>query len=317
MESKEVPKSKPIGVRRLGEKLAFFRKSDGTVACVFDRCTHRGASLSCGKIVNDHLQCPFHGLEFDSDGKCVKIPAIGSDADVNERYHNQHYKTRELYDFIWIFYGNPEDAPEDIPYFEDVKDFYSYGTLTDLWNVHYSRVIENQLDVVHLPFIHKTTIGRGNKTVVNGPVAEWINDTLNVWVFNEKDNGQHPKKASDLAASPPPQLKFKYPNLWLNLISDKIKLIIAFVPIDDENTKLYMRYYQKITPVPLLRGLITASGKLGSLVIERQDKRVVETQLPKRSSLRVDEKLLVGDRPIIMYRVGRDNLIKKSEDRIK
>ncbi|MBN2260710.1 MAG: aromatic ring-hydroxylating dioxygenase subunit alpha, partial [Clostridiales bacterium] len=80
----------------------------------------------------------------------------------------------------------------------------------------------------------------------------------------------------------------------------------------DENTKLYMRYYQKISKVPIFKELITLSGKAGSLVIERQDKRVVETQLPKRSYLGVSENLLPGDRPIVMYRVKRDELIKKN-----
>lgn len=312
LESKELKKGKPLGIMRLGERLAFYRKYSGEVVCMYDKCTHRGASLSHGEVVNDHLQCPFHGLEFDDKGLCVKIPANGSLYEIPERYNNQHFKTKEVHDFIWIFYGDAEKATEEIPYFDEVTEFYSYSTLVDHWNVHYSRVIENQLDVVHLPFVHRTTIGRGNKTLVNGPVAEWIDDELNIWVFNAVDQGQVPLKEKDLKANYPPQLKFRFPNIWLNLISDKIKLVIAFVPIDDENTKLYMRYYQKISKVPIFKELITLSGKAGSLVIERQDKRVVETQLPKRSYLGVSENLLPGDRPIVMYRVKRDELIKKN-----
>ena len=310
LESKEVKFGKPLGIKRLGERLVFFRKASNEVVCLYDRCTHRGASLSHGNIVDDHIQCPFHGLEFDSKGKCVKIPANGFQQEIPKRYDNQSFLTFEKNDFIYIFYGEAEKATESLPYFDEVEDFYSYSTLVDYWNVHYSRVIENQLDVVHLPFIHRTTIGRGNKTLVNGTVAKWIDDVLNIWVYNEVDEGQIPKKASELQEEPPPQLRFKYPNVWLNLISKEIKLIIAFVPIDEENTKLYMRYYQKISKVPLLKGFIAWTGKIGSYVIERQDKRIVETQLPKRSDLKSDENLIPGDRPIVMYRAKREEMIR-------
>jgi phenylpropionate dioxygenase-like ring-hydroxylating dioxygenase large terminal subunit len=39
--------------------------------------------------------------------------------------------------------------------------------MKDNRDTHYSRAIENQLDCAHIPFIHKNTIGRGNKTLVN------------------------------------------------------------------------------------------------------------------------------------------------------
>jgi phenylpropionate dioxygenase-like ring-hydroxylating dioxygenase large terminal subunit len=60
--------------------------------------------------------------------------------------------------------------------------------------VNYTRAIENQLDVSNLPFVHRTTIGRGNRTLVNGPIVELEGDVLNVWVSNEVDMGQIPKK---------------------------------------------------------------------------------------------------------------------------
>ena len=56
-----------------------------------------------------------------------------------------------------------DDDPDTEP---DVFDLltdssFAYDHTEDFWNVHYSRVIENQLDVSHLAFVHRTTIGRG------------------------------------------------------------------------------------------------------------------------------------------------------------
>jgi len=103
-------------------------------------------------------------------------------------------------------------------------------------------------------------------------------------------------------------LKFMFPNLWMNHISEKLKVIIYFAPVDDENTILYIRFYDKFAKSPVLNRLIAQVGKFMNRAVERQDKRVVVTQKPKASAYRSDEKLLMGDGPIIQYRRKRDAL---------
>ncbi len=198
----------------------------------------------------------------------------------------------------------------------------SYSTLRDHWSTHYSRAIENQLDVVHLPFIHHNTIGRGNRAVVDGPIAEFAGaqgdpDLLNLWVYNRVDDGTPPRKASQL---PPPTrtpfLQFHFPNLWQNWISPDTRIVIAFTPIDDENTLMYIRFYQSFMKLPVLRQLVNWSGALSNLVIERQDKRVVITQTPKRSFLHMGEKMIQGDSPIIAYRRGAKSSLQQGVPRL-
>jgi hypothetical protein len=65
--------------------------------------------------------------------------------------------------------------------------------------------------------------------------------------------------------------------------------------------------------LPVLRELVNWSGALANLVVERQDKRVVVTQTPKRSYLQMGEKLIQGDGPIIAYRRRREALIQQAE----
>lgn len=308
LESKEL-QTKPLGIQRFNEKLILWRTKD-SIHCLFDRCCHRGVQLSKGILKEDHIQCPFHGLEFDGRGRCVLIPANGKDSDVPEAFMVKSYVAMEKGGFVWVFWGEPDLASQkEIPYFEQL-DTMAYMTLTDTWNVHYSRVIENQLDVVHLPFIHATTIGKGNKTLVNGPKVTWDGKELNTWATNAVDNGQHPLKATEMTVdNQPVVLRFRFPNLWMNDIAEKIKVVIAFVPVSSEETKLYIRFYQSMTKVPILKELFLLSGIWGSLVIERQDKRVVITQMPKRSALRSGEHLIQGDSPIIQYRKIRQGLI--------
>ena len=87
LNSKQLKKGRLLGVTRLGEKLVFWRNRNGEVGCIFDRCAHRGAALSVGKIVsNNTLQCPFHGFEYDTTGKVTKIPANGKTAQAGRYY---------------------------------------------------------------------------------------------------------------------------------------------------------------------------------------------------------------------------------------
>jgi len=309
LPSKAVKTNQIVGVKRLNLELALFRNNKGEIGCVVDQCTHRGAALSKGKVKGDCIQCPFHGLEFDRTGRCAFIPANGkaSAADIS-RYNVRHYPVRESNDIIYIWYGQPERVKDELPFFyEDVDASYVYSEIEDHWNSHYSRCIENQLDVVHLPFVHHNTIGRGNKTLVNGPKIEFVPGGLVTSANNEVDMGQNPKTAAECVIKPT-YLKFLFPNIWMNHISDKMKVIICFAPVDDENTILYIRFYSKVTGLKPLDGLIAYFGKFGNRIIERQDKRVVITQKPKASAYTSQEKLLPGDGPIIQYRRIREEL---------
>lgn len=309
LPSKALKKKRIIAVKRLNLDLVLFRNANGEIGCVVDQCTHRGAKLSKGKLVGDCISCPFHGLEFDKTGKCTLIPANGKASTVDiSRYNVKHYPVKELNGIVYIWYGETEKATEQLPFFyEHIDDSYAYSEIQDHWNSHYSRCIENQLDVVHVPIVHYNTIGRGNKTLINGPKVEFENKILRTSANNEVDNGQKPKSPAECVIKDT-NLNFIFPNIWMNHISSKIKVIIYFAPVDDENTILYIRFYCKITKLQAVNNFIAFFGKFANKIIERQDKRVVITQKPKASSLKSEEKLVAGDGPIIMYRKIRDEL---------
>lgn len=317
LESKEVKAGKPVGVTRMGEKLVFWRDRNGKVVCMRDVCPHRGVRLSAGRLLEHTLQCPFHGFRFDPSGACTLIPANGRGTPVPKALQVATYPTHEERNFIFIWWGEMIDTLPPVYFFESIPLEMSYSTLRDHWRTHYSRAIENQLDVVHLPFVHRSTIGRGERFVVDGPIAEFARDDpdlLNLWVFNRVDDGTPPRRASQLPGPDRrPFLQFHFPNLWQNWISDDTRIVIAFTPIDEENTRMYIRFYQGFVKLPVLREVVNWSGALANLVVERQDKRVVITQTPTRSYLQMGEKLIQGDGPIIAYRRRREELIRQAE----
>ncbi len=316
LESREVRRGRPVGVLRMGERLVLWRNARGELGCMSDFCPHRGAALSAGKLVADDVACPFHGFRFDQQGRCTLIPANGRQADVPKAFKVRRvYPVREAHGFIYLWWGEPARELPSPPFFDAIDETrYAQATLRDLWHTHYGRAIENQLDVAHLPFVHATTIGRGNRTVVNGPrvqvTCDERGDRIEFWVDNAVDASQRPLKPDEMPVTDRhPGIQFIFPNLWHNWIADDLRIIAAFAPIDAEHTLMYIRTYQRIVRVPVARELFNLLNLAGNFMIERQDKPVVETQRPFRAELRGGEKLIPADSPIIAYRRRRDELI--------
>jgi phenylpropionate dioxygenase-like ring-hydroxylating dioxygenase large terminal subunit len=306
--SSQLTSKQPVGLRRMGLDLVLLRTGEGDIACFADHCSHRGAALSAGTTKDNCIKCPFHGIEFDTAGHCSFIPALGKcSVEDLSRFDLEPYPVREQHGILYLWYG--KGSPTGTPAFFDdqIDDSFACAEMEDAWPTHYSRVIENQLDVIHVPIVHHNTIGRGNKTLINGPKVIEDPPTLVTSANNEVDVGQTPKPPSDCIIKDT-NLTFIFPNIWLNRISDKIKLIAYFAPVDDSNTILYLIFYNKLTPFrPLNRG-ISHMGNRFNRIVERQDRRVVITQQPLASTYSSKENLLRGDGPIIAYRRIRKEL---------
>jgi phenylpropionate dioxygenase-like ring-hydroxylating dioxygenase large terminal subunit len=317
LATRDVRRGALFGVTRLGERLVFGRDEAGKVFCLRDRCAHRGAALSAGRLVGGRVQCPFHGFEYDRSGRGVLIPANGRGEPVPPRFQVPSYPTHESHGFVWIWWGeNPPAGLEEPRFFEDIDDSLSSRLIVDPWSIHYSRAIENQLDVIHLPFVHRTTIGRGERTLVNGPVTLWKGtDRFLVHVFNDPDTGRKPLRPEEINPPYPDfHVEFQFPNLWQNWIARNMRIVVAFVPVDDTSTLMYLRFYQGFVSVPILAGGLNRLFMAFNKVVLRQDRRVVETQTPAASVLEqrdpgLRENLVQGDAPVIAYRTRRAELI--------
>jgi vanillate O-demethylase monooxygenase subunit len=111
-----------------------------------------------GKLIGNTVKCPYHGLEFDPTGKCVKIPSqdfIPGSAKVKS------YPIVEKNHWLWIWMGDPAKADpslvEDFHWLDDPK--WRFGGNYLHVESNYLLLVENLLDTTHLPFLHPTTLG--------------------------------------------------------------------------------------------------------------------------------------------------------------
>lgn len=146
----------PLKVRMLGQDFVLFRDAAGAAACLSDTCAHRGASLGNGKVKDGCVQCPYHGWRFDREGRCTKIPSLGSNARVPARARVDSYPVIERYGLIFAFLGDlpEEERPPILEIPEWGQEGWRTMDYTFDWQVHFQRSVENSLDAPHVDFVH-------------------------------------------------------------------------------------------------------------------------------------------------------------------
>jgi phenylpropionate dioxygenase-like ring-hydroxylating dioxygenase large terminal subunit len=154
----------PLAVTLLGTKVVLYRSAEGVVAAP-DRCPHREAPLSAGRVEGSCLVCPYHGWTFGDDGRCVRIPSSEPDVPVPPRAHLATFPLRERYGLVWLCLGTPVGEPPVIPE-DDDPAFRRLNTPVEMWRTSATRMTDNFLDITHFPFVHTGTFGIAQDTVV-------------------------------------------------------------------------------------------------------------------------------------------------------
>ncbi len=152
-------KSGPQRAVLLGEALAVFLTESGEPGVVADRCAHRGASLSMGKVCGDSIQCPYHGWEWAGhDGACTRIPSLADQRQIPPLARIPSYPCRAHWGLVWTTLEEPLADVPDVPWFDPEAWTWGHGTPFEL-PVAFGLMIENFRDVAHFAFVHQNTLG--------------------------------------------------------------------------------------------------------------------------------------------------------------
>ncbi|KAI9345654.1 Rieske [2Fe-2S] iron-sulfur domain-containing protein, partial [Obelidium mucronatum] len=168
----------PYAHHLLGDPIVLYRDPETNDVIVFaDKCPHRSAPLSVGRIMDGKLECRYHGWQFSTDGVCSKVP---SSSKIPTNAKVRKYPAVESEGFIWIWPGDLEavnKVPKPVIYFPKLKEEWVPRIGYEVLDIDASLLNENFLDPAHLPFTHDTTIGkRGNSTIMN-ITCEFIDKT--------------------------------------------------------------------------------------------------------------------------------------------
>ncbi len=176
------------------ENIVMYRNTSGVVIGLEDRCPHRMLPLSKGKLIGDNIQCGYHGMTFNCEGKCVRIPG---QTNVPTSARVIAYPIHEINNIVWIWMGDPDNANTDdifnMPEFSDSGWHAHQGEALHL-KAHYLNVAENLVDPAHVSFVHPTTLGNASSENVPVDVStagevivawRWIRDAPPIGFFQE------------------------------------------------------------------------------------------------------------------------------------
>jgi phenylpropionate dioxygenase-like ring-hydroxylating dioxygenase large terminal subunit len=293
--STDVPAAEPVAACLLGRELVLWRSTNGVRAWQ-DLCIHRGAKLSLGKVRNDCLVCPYHAWEYDATGRCVRIPAHPAQVPPLKATARV-FRVMERYGLIWVCLGEPLHGLPDLPELDDP----TYRKLLAgpyAFHAQGPRIIENFLDVAHLPIVHGGWLGDSEHAEMADYTVEVSADgiiarDIAIWQPDPDGAARPAKVLYTYQVHRPLTASFR------KLHNGQSFLMVDIVtPIDEQNSTawaiLALNYGHDLPDSDLL----DFQDK-----ITMQDKPVVESQRPELLPLDLQAELhLRSDKTAIAYR---------------
>ena len=224
---RELTEEKPVHlVTILGENLVLFLDKKGRVGLLEDRCSHRGASLSYGRVEERGISCAYHGWLYDINGTVLETPPEPPESQFRLTVRHKAYPVQKFIGLYWAYMG-PPPAPV-IPKY-DVwarKDGTRWLRVLPLLDCNWLQAMENSVDTTHLHILHQDLLTRG--MTVRGTTRGTI-DSLEMYDFYEVPYGiMKRRKFKDGDTEEHPLI---FPNVLRQANRTQIR-----VPIDDTHT---------------------------------------------------------------------------------
>jgi len=297
-KSSDVIIGKPVQANLLGIDVVLWR-TETAIHAWRDLCIHRGAKLSLGHVQDDCLVCPYHGWKYADTGSCVFIPAQ-PDRTPPLRARADAFFARERYGLVWICVGQPAG---DIPNFPMADDPSFRCILCGPYRFEAKgpRLIENFVDVGHLPIVHGELLG--------DPAHAIIAD-YEIHPGDADGEGPYSGEISILQPDPdgtgrPGEVSYRY-KVHAPLTASFIKsqgssrqcILDTVTPISENVSEAWA-----ILALNYAHDTSDKSLQLFQDKITLQDKLIVESQRPELLPLDLQEELhLRSDRMAIAYR---------------
>jgi phenylpropionate dioxygenase-like ring-hydroxylating dioxygenase large terminal subunit len=162
IESEKVKADEPTSFVMLGEALVAWRDRAGRPCVVRDKCPHRAAKLSQGRVLGGDLQCRWHGLRFDGAGRCTLIPWEPNDSKLLAEAGVVGYPAKEVGGQIWAYLGDSNQFP--VPPLEDClpeeltrpDEFITFRHPDEVWNCNWLQAFDG-VDLFHAVMLHSNS----------------------------------------------------------------------------------------------------------------------------------------------------------------
>lgn len=246
---------KPQRVWLLDRPIVLVRLDGHAITALQDRCPHRHAPLSRGRVVDGCLQCPYHGWRFDRDGRMVRLPgAPGVDRLPGIRARALQVKEHD--GIVWARYReDARDLPERVQALDRMQRKFIWQTI---WRGHIVDVLENVLDPLHTHFVHPGLVRRAGvrrpttvhlKEQEGGFMVDYRGQgTQSGWLYRLFESARASERAY-FRAPGTVQLEYRYRN------GSEACISMHFSPLDRDRTRLVgmLHLYGRRVPSWMIR----------------------------------------------------------------
>ena len=140
-------------VRLLGEDLVIFKDRQGRLGLIAEQCPHRRASFAHGIPTEKGIRCPYHGWEYNAQGKCIHQPNEQDKCAFRDKVSTDAYPVQEMGGMLFAYMG-----PQPQPLLPRWDGFVAQGTIRIMGRtilpINWLQIMENSLDPVHTEWLH-------------------------------------------------------------------------------------------------------------------------------------------------------------------
>jgi phenylpropionate dioxygenase-like ring-hydroxylating dioxygenase large terminal subunit len=253
--------------------------------------------LSLGKVVdNCQLRCAYHGWTYDEAGQCVQMPAHPS-MKPPVRAKVKTFACEERAGLIWVSLA---EEPGELPSLAEDGDatFRAIPCGPYAAPAGAPRLIENFLDVAHLPIVHEGFLGSSSQAEIAPYDVEIVNGlplARDIRLFQPNPEG----------FAQPGEVSYEYGILAPFVVylrkrtaSGCFTLLFAVAPVSETQSLGFFTIFMNYGDPANDAGLVAFQEKIFA-----QDLPIVGSQRPERLPLDLAEELhLPSDRLAIAYR---------------
>ena len=144
----------------LGERI-LFRRVNGRIFAISDRCRHRGVSLAARPecYTKDTITCWYHGFTYDMDSGKLAAVLTDPQSSLIGRTGIHSYPVEERAGIVWVFIGDIKPAPLEFDVQPGVLDddmaVYPHGW-SKVLQCNWRTAAENGFDPAHA-YIHRNS----------------------------------------------------------------------------------------------------------------------------------------------------------------
>jgi 5,5'-dehydrodivanillate O-demethylase len=322
----ELEKAWTKRVRLLGENLVLFRDRQGRRGLIAEQCPHRRASFAHGIPTHDGIRCPYHGWEFNAQGKCLSQPNEADNCAFREKVTTAAYPVEELGGLLFAYLG-----PEPRPLLPRFDGFVAPGAIRmmgrALLPVNWLQIMENSVDPIHTEWLHGHQYEfqkeqEGVKVAISTRHEKIDFREFEFGITKHRLLQGHSEESDDWRIGHP----IVFPNMLAVGNGDETSRYYSFqirVPVDDEHTlhlwyNAYVPPKQAVVPAHLTERLhvydVPYKDENGEFILDNIDGQDMMAWISQGPIVdRTRENLGGSDKGVAIYRRVLQRELKKME----